>query len=50
MKCKNCWREAEYPHEEYIYCLEHYEEAVEAQKENDRINARDAELEERRMR
>ena len=46
--CSRCYREGEYPFEDELLCLEHYEEAIRQQKENERINERDKVLEERR--
>lgn len=48
-KCDKCFREGEYPFEEQFLCLDHYEEAVEIRKENDRINAEENYKEDRRL-
>lgn len=48
-KCNRCYREAEYPLEDEQLCHDHYVEAEEQAEENAKINARDAELEERLM-
>ena len=48
IQCNKCYREGEYPFQEQSLCLEHKEEADRIQRENDRINAHDDELEERR--
>ena len=46
--CDRCYREGEYPFEDEFLCHEHYEEALRQQKENERINARDAVKESRK--